>query len=178
MTLLRPSGNNGVRGSSLFPPRKNKGFTLIEIAVVMLIIVIVLGIVGANLEPNPQNAVRDEADRLALLMQDAQQEAILQGKILAVAFEPRGYSFLMLDDKGKFKPLADDEILRARSLSQDITVASVDIDGAAQTETPRIILLPSGELSAFTVTLAHGANSWQVQGKLTGEITSAAPGKT
>ncbi len=168
----------------MLPPRKegqNNGFTLIEIAVVMLIIVIILGIVGVNLEPNPEIAVRDEANRMALLLQDAQQESILQGKILAVTFEPRAYHFLVLDDNGEFKPLSDDEILHSRTLSQDIIVSSVDIDGMPEGQTPRLMLLPSGELPAFTITLARGEHRWQILGKLTGEITARAapaPGKT
>ena len=171
-----------MRGSYLFPPRKNRGFTLIEIAVVMLIIVIILGVVSTNLEPNPEIAVRDEARRMALLLQDAQQESILQGRILAVAFEPGGYTFLMLDDAGEFKPL-DDEILHARPLTQGVTVSSIDIEGVKEATAPRLVLLPTGELPAFTITLALGKNQWQVQGKPMGEITAqaapaAAPGKS
>ena len=51
--------------------RLNRGFTLIEVAVVMLVIVIVLGIVSVNLEPDRDSIVRDEANRLALLLQTA-----------------------------------------------------------------------------------------------------------
>ncbi|MHB8744459.1 MAG: GspH/FimT family protein [Sulfuricaulis sp.] len=160
--------------------RRGRGFTLIEIVVVMFIIVIILGIVSANLEPNPQNQVRDEANRLALLLQTAQQEAILQGKILAVTFERRGYSFLVLDSANKFQPLTQDEILYPRPLPAHIVIASVDIDGAPETGTPRLLLLPSGELPAFTVTLGLGDARWQVKGgALTGGITAqsaAEPG--
>jgi general secretion pathway protein H len=162
-------------------PRTHHGFTLIEIAVVMLIIVIVLGIVSVNLQPNPEIVVRDEANRMALLLQDAQQESILQGKILAVVFAPGGYTFLMLDDSGEFKPLSDDDILHERMLTQGVTLSSVDIDGLKEGESPRLVLLPSGEFPAFTITLALGANQWQVQGKAMGEITAQAapmPGKT
>ncbi|MHB8536223.1 MAG: GspH/FimT family pseudopilin [Sulfuricaulis sp.] len=154
--------------------RIQRGFTLIEVAVVMLIIVIILGIAGVNLEPNPEIAVRDEANRMALLLQDAQQESILQGKILAVAFEPGVYHFLMLDDHGEFQPLSDDDILHSRPLLQGVTVSSVDIDGVKDSEAPRLLLLPSGELPAFTITLARGDQRWQVQGTLTGEITAQA----
>ena len=75
--------------------RSQRGFTLIEVAVVMLVIVIVLGIVSVNLEPDRETPVRDEARRLVLLLQTAQQESILQGKILAVAIERSG---LLLSD--------------------------------------------------------------------------------
>ena len=173
-----------MRGSGLFPPgnqRQSKGFTLIEVVVVVLIIVIILGIVSANLEPNREAVVHDEADRLALLLQTAQQEAILQGKVLAIALERQGYYFLALDDKGEFKPMDADEILRARPLPQDIVISSVNIEGAPESGTPRLMLLPTGEFPPFTITLSRGNLNWQVQGTPAGEIKTenpaAAPGK-
>ena len=74
--------------------------------VVILIIVIVLGLVGVNLEPDRETVVRDEARRMALLLRTAQQEAILQGKILAMEITPEGYVFLMLNDNSEFKSLS------------------------------------------------------------------------
>ena len=156
------------------PPRSQQGFTLIEVAVVMLVIVIVLGIVSVNLEPDRESPVRDEARRMALLLQTAQEEAILQGKILAVSIEREGYYFLMLNDKNEFKPMTDDEVLHARPLPSGIVISSIDIEGLPENEKPRLILLPTGELPPFTVIFSHGDIRWQVEGTLTGEISSQA----
>jgi len=174
MSCLTPFCFSSGRGAG------NKGFTLIEVAVVMLVIVIVLGIVSVNLEPDRDSIVRDEANRLALLLQTAQQESILQGKVIAVVVERQGYYFLVMDDKSEFKPLSQDDVLYPRSLPQDVVISSVDIEGASDTEKPRLILLPTGELSVFTVTLSRGATRWLVKGELTGEITAQIaplPGK-
>jgi general secretion pathway protein H len=160
--------------------RLNRGFTLIEIMVVLLIIGIVLALVSVNLEPDRDSIVRDEANRLALLLQTAQQESILQGKIIAVVVERQGYYFLVMDDQSEFKPLSQDDVLYPRALPQDIVISSVDIEGASDTEKPRLVLLPTGELSVFTVTLSRGATRWNVKGELTGEITAQIaplPGK-
>lgn len=160
--------------------RTQRGFTLIEVAVVMLVIVIVLGIVSINLGPDRETPVRDEARRMAALLQTAQQESILQGKILAVAIERQGYYFLMLNDNNEFKPVDGDEVLRARPLPSGIVISTVDIEGMpddGETQTPRLILLPTGELSPFTVIFSQGDVRWRVEGTLTGEITAqtAAP---
>lgn len=155
--------------------RSQRGFTLIEVAVVMLVIVIVLGIVSVNLEPDRETPVRDEARRMVLLLQTAQQESILQGRILAVAIERQGYHFLMLNDDNEFKPMDGDEVLRARPLPSGIVISRIDIEGMAdteETEAPRLILLPTGELSPFTVIFSRGDVRWRVEGTLTGEITS------
>ncbi len=172
-----PRAGRKVGGKDKYPgfPHQaewSKGFTLIEVAVVMLVIVIVLGIVSVNLNPDRETPVRDEARRMVLLLQTARQEAILQGRILAIAIERQGYYFLMLNDKNEFKPMAEDEILRARSLPSGIVISTVDIEGLPENEKPRLILLPTGELPPFTVIFSQGEIRWQVEGTLTGEISA------
>ena len=183
---LRPLGGEKVHwtfSGFRLSPRKgggNNGFTLIEVAVVMLVIVIVLGIVSVNLEPDRDSIVREEANRLALLLQTAQQESILQGKVIAVVVERQGYYFLVMDDKSEFKPLSQDDVLYPRPLPSDIAITSVEIEGAPETEKPRLVLLPTGELQAFSVTFSRGNTRWNVKGELTGEITAQIaplPGK-
>lgn len=162
------------------PPRSQHGFTLIEVAVVMLVIVITLGIVSVNLEPDRETPVRDEARRMVLLLQTAQQESILQGKILAVAIERQGYYFLMLNENNEFKPMDDDEVLHARPLPSGMVISSIDIDGMPENEKPRLILLPTGELPSFSVIFSQGNIRWRVEGSLTGEVTAQTaplPGK-
>ena len=153
--------------------QRSRGFTLIELMVVILIIVIVLGLVGVNLEPDRETIVRDEARRMALLLRTAQQEAILQGKILAMEITPEGYVFLMLNDNSEFKSLSQDEILRPRDLPRDIIISSVNIEGRPVTEKPRLILLPTGELPEFTIIFSFGEIHWKVQGVFSGEIKVA-----
>ncbi|HEU5338702.1 MAG TPA: type II secretion system minor pseudopilin GspH [Sulfuricaulis sp.] len=151
-------------------PRRLSGFTLIEVAVVMLVIVIILGLVTVNLNPDQETPVRDEAHRLALLLQTAQQEAILQGKIYAITVERQGYYFQTLDENRQFRPIGDEGIFRARSMPPDIIVSAVIIEGQEAIEKPRLILLPTGELPPFTITFKRGDSRWQVEGKSTGEI--------
>jgi general secretion pathway protein H len=153
-------------------PRRQLGFTLIEVAVVMLIIVIILGMVTVNLGPDRDTAVRDEAHRLALLLKTAQQEAILQGKIYAVTVEREGYHFLTLDENRKFRPIGHDGMFRARTMPPDIIVSSVFIEGQEDIEKPRLLILPTGELPPFTITFKRGDSRWQVEGRSTGKITA------
>ena len=170
---------------------RSAGFTLIEIAVVLLIMTIILAMVGLKLGGDDVGAVRQESERLALLMQTAQQEAILQGQVLAVALDTRGYQFLELNADNEFKPLTQDDILRPRQLPQGMTVKTVAIDGVNTDQDTKvntqseqdttsgrdtkldqnaIILFPTGELTAFRVTLAQHDARWNVAGSVNGEI--------
>ena len=154
---------------------KQQGFTLIEVLVVVLLIVIVVGMVGLKIGGDEGRAVRQEADRLSVLLQSAQQEAILQGKVLALALGDEGYEFQGLNDKRKFSAL-NDPVLRPRELPPAMSILSITLDGVPAEKEPRIILYPTGELpQAFVITLGQGEARWEVRGALNGNIQSASP---
>lgn len=153
----------------------SRGFTLIEVLVVVLLMVIVVGMVGLKIGGDEGRAVRQEADRLSVLLQSAQQEAILQGRVLALALGDEGYAFQGLDDKRKFSAL-NDPVLRPRTLPPAMSILSITLDGVPAEKAPRIILYPTGELpQAFVITLGQGEARWQVRGALNGTIQSAHP---
>ncbi|MFQ5994200.1 MAG: GspH/FimT family pseudopilin [Acidiferrobacterales bacterium] len=151
------------------------GFTLIEMVVVMLLLVIIVSMVAINLDPDDRAAVRREAERLALLMQAAQQEAILQGQVFAVAFDSDGYHFLRLSGKGTLKPIKQDDVLRARLLPAGLRIVDVEIEGAQSEEPSGIVLEPSGDVPEFSVTLIKGEARWQVKGSPAAGILPADP---
>ena len=48
--------------------RSNKGFTLIELMIVVVIIGIVLGVVAVNATPNPRSQIIDDTQKMARLI--------------------------------------------------------------------------------------------------------------
>jgi general secretion pathway protein H len=140
----------------LYPP--SRGFTLLEVLVVMLIMGIVISFAALSLKGN-DNQLDEEARRLQALIALAGQEAVLQSRELALEFTPDGYDFIAYDGS-QWQPLADDEVLRARTLPEDLaldyqaegdkmTIGSKDDD----TIPPRIYFLSSGEVTPFHLTL-------------------------
>jgi general secretion pathway protein H len=153
----------------------SRGFTLIELVVVVLLLSIIVGMVAVNLGTDDTSEVRNEAERLALLINAAQQDAILDGQVLALALEERGYHFLRLNDAGTLAPIIGDELLRPRELAPGIMVSAIEIAGNEQKEQRAILLQPSGELEDFAITLSKGTARWQIKGSLTEGIRSVSP---
>ena len=151
----------------------HSGFTLIEVLVVVLIITIMIGIAGVNLVRGPEDLAREESERIAMLLNAAKEEAILQGRVFAFDAEADRYRFLRLDKDGRLKPLAD-EILRPRTLPPGIAIETMRIDGASEGNHNGLVFLPSGEVPAFRVVIVGGKARWSVVGEPDGTIHAKA----
>ena len=152
---------------------RRRGFTLIELAVVVLIIGIIIAAIGINLTRSDRDQVRDEAERLALLVQAAHDEAVLQGRVMVLELTTEGYRFLQLGDDGKLVVVGPGDLLAPRELPAPITV-SADLEGGSATNKAGLVFDPTGGLGPFRVTLRLRAEEWYVHNLLDGEIRASA----
>ena len=169
-----------------------RGFTLVELLVVVVIVVIMVTLAGAQLMRSPGEAVREESERLALLLQAARDEAILQGRVFAFGAGRESYRFLRLERDGKLKIAKDDELLRPRQLAPGVAIESFQVEGAdgntdagigigtgtstsgGASQPQGVVFLPSGDLPAFRISLAGGGARWSVVGAPDGTIRAQA----
>jgi len=151
-----------------------RGFTLIEVLVVVMIIVVVVGLVGVQLMRGPADIVREESERLALVLQAAREEAILQGRVFAFGAGRESYRFLRLERNGRLKITSGDELLRPQRLPPGTTIEALQIEGAGEAALDGLVFLPSGELPAFRVVLGGAGIRWSVVGAPDGTIRAQA----
>lgn len=171
--------------------RPAAGFTLVEIMVVVVIIGIMLSFATLSIG---DRAVVDkldtEAERLEQLFRLAQEEAELKGHQLGFRYTDLRYQFLMVSPEGKWVPVPEGP-LRERLIpvplefalrvedrpvppAQELPVAvsEMDANNAPQPE-PQVLILSSGELTAFTLDIRAAGidSSYRIGGTLLGRIT-------
>nr|WP_315592925.1 prepilin-type N-terminal cleavage/methylation domain-containing protein [uncultured Cupriavidus sp.] len=97
-----------LRGTpALLPHRRTRGFTLLELLVVMVIAGIVISLVAVNATPNDRGRVLDDGQRIARLFELAQEDAQLGARPLAWEGDASGWRFLESTPQGWVPMRAD-----------------------------------------------------------------------
>ena len=201
-----------------------RGFTLIEIMLVIVIIgcatgIIVLSIPGG---PSPKlgNDLAEESQQLAATIQVMSEQATQQGRTIGLHISDHGYQFMIrqqttaanddtvtqstsqaLDalpdwDHQVWQPYTSEKLRTAGEFDEKVSLALTldglqlqeeenrlgrsnpqwfDTENQLEAKTPQILLLPSGEITPFSLTLEElGSNSTlyrQIKGQENGQIT-------
>ncbi len=97
-------------------PKRQSGFTLLELLVVVVIVAILFTYTTLAIRSNsPEDIIQEEAQRLERLVQLALEEAILRGEEYGIEISSDGYLFLRFT-QNRWTPVTDDKILRRREL--------------------------------------------------------------
>jgi general secretion pathway protein H len=152
--------------------RGNRGFTLVEILVVIVIIgIITAGALISMSFTGPDRELHTEGERLVDLMNYAQEQGELQTREFGLYCTDHSYKFLAFDAlRNLWVSIDDDEVLRARTLPDAIRL-QLDVEGRAVALAsladeqkkkiapadlqPHVMIFSNGDLTSFRVTLAR-----------------------
>ena len=147
-----------------------RGFTLIEILVVLVIIGIMVGLVGVRMMPDDDRVVRNEAQRVALLLEQTRDQAVASGEPIAFSVEQGRYRFWVLDAENQWAPRGGDELLQDRPLADGVQLAAMQVNQARLAAGERLLFLPSGGNAPFTADLALNAAHARISGDSLGRV--------
>lgn len=158
-----------------------RGFTLLEVLTVVIIIGVIITFATLSVSQNEDHRVRDEVERIQHLMQLVSEEAVLDGKELAIQINNDGYHFVTLDGD-KWKAVTGDNVLRQREFpplfTLELTLWGKDMSLNDKDKPARIMLLSSGEITPFHLKFKmDNGEVYQLQGTLAGKLTLYAPGE-
>jgi general secretion pathway protein H len=161
---------------SVSVPRNSHGFTLIELLIVLVVMGVALALVMVQLMPDRRAPLREEAGRLALLLENAGLEARASGRSLAWSGEKDGYRFLSKNEYGDWVRIDDDTLFSSRKLPQGVYISEVSVE-EQQIKPGEYVLLSANSFAVpFKIRLTlsaetGGANGIaSVTGKSTGDV--------
>lgn len=148
------------------------GFTLIELLVVLVVMGIALGAVVVQLMPDNRAALREETQRLALLLENAEMEARASGRPLAWSAEQNGYRFWKKNDYGEWVRLEDDAMFRPRTFPDGLGIAEVSVETRPLQPGELMSMNAFSYTLPFRIRLTGGQASASVTGSSTGAVTA------
>lgn len=171
-------------GTAMKPEGCSRGFTILEILVVVAVISIIASTILLNTNlSRPDNELKKHASTLGKTLQLLMQEAIIGDRNFALSIMPGGYQILEFD--GNDWSLSTDPFflsLHREHEYHDELVMDQNIISIEKTEKPQphILILASGEMSVFEWNIEDRKNNFRVRinSSLLGKITIEGPAES
>ena len=151
-----------------------RGFTLIELIVVILIIGLLLTMASMSVTTSTDKSLETEAKRFASIMKFASDESIVNSQLVRAQINKQQYQ-LSFGPTGEIE--SEDKIFRPREISDHIHIdvvledEKIEFERLEEGSFANIYVLPSGEMTPFTVTFYqdNGA-AYQITGDFSSNI--------
>lgn len=146
-----------------------RGFTLLELMIVLIMVGVLLGMVSLASGGSPVRQVRQEAEAMVQVIHQLRQRAVFEGQEYGLRLSADGYRVMRLGVR-RWEPVKE---LRTWPLSVRLRLQQdgyrVDLD--ADEGPPQLMLLSNDETSAFTLTFESGNRTWlSLSGDGIGEV--------
>jgi len=149
---------------------RTRGFTLLEVLVVLLIMGLMVGLVSAIVRPDDRGLLRVEAERLAQLLDLAAAESRLGGKTIAWTADGPGYRFWQMTEDAEWSEVRDSDLLRARTLPQGMMISGLQVENMPVHGAMRLEFAPDSPALSFNVEMSLGSARYAVAASPIGEV--------
>lgn len=154
------------------PQQSQRGLTLIEVMVVLLIVGITAGTLSLGVDAVRAQDTERAVERLRRVLETAASRAQVRGQPLAVEFSADGYRFFALHPDGRWIPYSDPPLLTERRFPERLAVAALTARGQAGGKR-RLVFGASAP--AFELQLDTGDGRVTLTGSPSGRVNATAP---
>jgi general secretion pathway protein H len=153
--------------------KQKAGFTLIELLVVLAILAVVAAAVSISALPGDADAAREDARRLAALLEAAMRDSRASGRGIAWSAERQGYAFWYRGEDGDWTLYPRSSLYRPRALAGRTELTAVLIDGRSLAPGERVVFAPRGLRSELRATVAGPGAQFFIEGNVLGRVSLA-----
>jgi general secretion pathway protein H len=178
---------------------RSKGFTLVEILVVVVIMAVVISLTVLSVSATGRDSQLDEESRrIEGLVGLLHERALLEGRDFGLRIEPTAYEFVVYEPRrDRWMPMDQEHEYRHRELpkgisfqlqldSQTVVIKPIDrnLSSDAVPPSPQVAIAASGEGTPFRLTLqrdatkAHASVDGDALGKISHETSDHQEKKT
>lgn len=154
------SRESGAKGQGVPLQRTQRGFTLLEMMVVLALVAISVTFVVLNLQRDTDSVAEKEARRFANLIEQARSESILSGRPYAVKVDPDHRTYTFLEHQKDWLVVKNDDMFRPRNFPQDLTI-SFETTGIPETG-DLLVIEGLGEITPFLLTIRGESRLYKV----------------
>ena len=154
-------------------PRRQRGFTLVEILVVIVVLALGLGLVTLSMGHDDAAVLRREGERLRSALEHAAQLAQWKHAPLVWEADAGGYRFAAIAADGALEEDADPALTR-HAFPGDIRLRVTDATG--NVAPLKLVLRASGRNDPYAIALASPAGTWIIAGDPLNRVR-ATPGR-
>nr|WP_321903918.1 GspH/FimT family pseudopilin [Paraburkholderia tropica] len=154
--------------SRMSPRARAAGFTLLEMLVVLMIAGLLISLASISLTRNPRTDLNEEAQRVALLLESAGDEA--QVRAQPIAWQPLsdGFRFDVRTEDG-WRPLRDD-LLGPRRWEGGVTGVAINYPGDDDSQASRLVFGTEAVDQPVQITLFSAVGRATIVGTGTGRF--------
>lgn len=160
-----------LKAKVLAPRCVQRGFTLLEMLVALTVASIMLGVVAVRLMPDEQAALREEAERMAFLMESGGMAARAAGQVLAWSGAGNEYRFWKKNKQGEWVRIEQGDMLHPRSMAGTVRIAGVELAERNVQAGEKIVLSPELAAPMFRIRLASGKKQIVTSGNGLGAVS-------